>query len=287
MSIIRTRIVSALLVVGVAAPASAHAVHERRQQLQAEHELAELTAAVAPTPMPVQPGGRRITLNGAPVRVRISTEARPLADAMKAIDKECASGDESVALARDEGSNEGARKPIRLERVASEEGGAGVRASLCIFADDGPASDEPLRRVRYTVGHQLDDGRTALTTIVNESRTPLAALFPADGDSPGSDLPGVPRPAQTRRLLTAAMDDGDYSVRMYASSLSVASAMSRYDEAMSTAGFVTTGTLPTARMYRRDGRSYMASFSETTTGSVIALAPFEGQAGSSRIQGRL
>jgi hypothetical protein len=280
MSALRTKLISTLLVTGVAAPASAHAVHERREAVHAERELEQLTNALRPV-MASTAGMDRVSINGASLRVRASTVNDKLDNVMRAVERDCSSGDYDVALGGDILPSEGDSRPIKLERIVSQEGEAGVRASLCIFARD-PGSETnlanphtPSRRVRYTLGHQLEDGRTAVTSVVQESTTPLADLFPADGDAPGSDSPDMPRPASARRMVTANVGTAGYTVRIYRSTLPIQGAIASYDQAVATAGYKTTGTLPTARMYSRDGKNFMASFLETTEGTAVTLAPYE------------
>jgi hypothetical protein len=43
---------------------------------------------------------------------------------------------------------------------------------------------------------------------------------------------------------------------------------------MAALGYATTGALEDARMYRKDGKSFVASFRGTTGGSTVALMPF-------------
>jgi hypothetical protein len=274
---LRSKIVSSLVVVSIAAPASAHAVHERRAELRAQRELESLTNAIGPTTFSTDTSGR-VTLNGASVRARVSTMDGRVDDVMKAIERDCKSGDEELALGLDRGPGEGQSRPIRLERVVAQQGADGVRASLCVFAASDPGERggrQPMHRVRYTLAQQSDEDHTAVTTVVQESENALEDLFPAEGDAPGSDLPDVARPDSSRRTLTAAVGDGTYTVRIYESTRPVETAVVRYDEAMTALGYAITGSLPTARMYRRDGKSFVASFIATTAGSNVAIAPFE------------
>ena len=267
------RLLSALLVAGVAVPAAAHAAHERQESLRAEREMQALSSAIEPITLTAG-SERRVTLNGAPMFFRKTTEQGSLDEVMARIAKECASGTEASAFGLSKNLDDGESKPIALQRVFSQEAEGGVRASLCIFANEEGASSEDLRRVRYTLAHQRDDGSVAVTTVVNASSTPLQQLFPAEGDAPGSDLEGVARPEQSRRTMTAVVGRGEHAVRIYESPLAVAPAVASYDMQMHGLGYATTGTLDDARMYRKDGRSYVASFRGTTGGSTVALMPF-------------
>ena len=278
MSPFRVKVLSVLLVVGFAVPAAARAAHERQAEIRDQRELTALTSAIDPISS-VTPGAgseRRVMLNGAPLFFRKTTEQGTLDDVMARVAKECASGTEASAFGLSKNLDDGVTKPIALQRVISQESEGGARASLCIFANDEGASSEELHRVRYTLAHRRDDGSVAVTTVVNASTTPLHELFPAEGDAPGSDLEGVARPEESRRTLTAIVGRGEHAVRVYESPLALGTAVASYDGRMAALGYATTGSLDDARMYRKDGRSYVASFRATTAGSTVALMPFGG-----------
>ena len=270
----RTKVLSVLLVAAVAVPAAAHAAGERRANLRAQREMDAMSSAVGAVTLTAG-SERKVTLNGAPMFFRKTSERGTLDAVMARVAKECASGTEASAFGLSKSLDDGANKPIELQRVFSQESEGGVRASLCIFANENGAPNEELHRVRYTLAHAREDGSIAVTTVVNASSTPLNELFPAEGDAPGSDLEGVARPEQSRRTMTAVVGNpADHAVRVYESTLALEPAVASYDRQMSALGYVTTGSLEDARMYRKDGRSYIASFRGTTEGSTVALLPF-------------
>lgn len=267
------RSLSVLLLAGIAIPAVAHAAHERQATLRAEREmemLAKVTGPIDAAPF----AERRVTLNGATLFFRKTTEQGTLDEVMARIGKECASGTTSTAFGLTSAHDDGNAAPIRLERVFSQESEGGVRASLCIFGGEDGDPPDGLRRVRYTLAHRRDDGSIAVTTVVNASAVPLEHLFPAEGDAPGSDPEEIARPAEARRTMTAVVGNGEHTVRVYESPLSLEASIASYDRQMSDRGFETTGSLDDARMYRREGRSWVASFRATTGGSTVALMPF-------------
>ena len=275
MSHLRAKVLSALLVVGIAVPAAAHAAHERQAGVRAQREMEALANAIEPITLTAG-SESRVTLNGAPLFFRKTTEQGSLDQVMARIAKECASGSQSSAFGLSKNLDDHATKPITLERVVSQESEGGVRASLCIFANEDGAGRDDDHRVRYTLAHQREDGSIAVTTVVNASSTPLNEIFPAEGDAPGSDLAAVARPEQSRRTMTAIVGAGaaQHAVRVYESPLDVPAAVTSYDRQMTSLGYATTGSLEDARMYRRGGRSYVASFRGTTGGSTLALMPF-------------
>jgi len=54
-------------------------------------------------------------------------------------------------------------------------------------------------------------------------------MFPAQGDAPGSDLPGVSRPAGARRVLDASVDGSPFGVRVYDATEAPEVVLARYD----------------------------------------------------------
>lgn len=271
---LKKKFVALLVVAGIAVPAAAHSAREQREKQRAQKEIDELTQAIAPIAM-AAPGARRVTLNGATMYFDKKTVEGSLDDVMARVAKECASGDQNTAFGLPTDAAEGESKALKLDRVHTQESEDGsVRASLCIFAKEGAPDSDEARRVRYTLAHKRDDGSIALTTVVSACGTPLNEIFPAEGDAPGSDLEGVARPENARRTLTAIVGKNEHSVRVYESSLAVPAAVTSYDQKMGALGFATTGSLEDARMYRKDGRSFVASFRATTDGSTVALMPF-------------
>ena len=274
MKKLHANVLLGLLIAAVAVPAAAHAAGEQRAKLRAQREMEAFANAIGPIQLTAG-SERRVTLNGAPMFFRKTTEQGSVDEVMARVAKECASGTEASAFGLSKNLDDGVNKPIALERVFSQESEGGVRASLCIFANRASTANEELHRVRYTLAHTRDDGSVAVTTVVNASATPLQELFPLEGDAPGSDLEGVARPEQSRRTLTAIVGNNEHAVRIYESPLAVDSAVQSYDRQMTTLGYATTGSLEDARMYRRDGKSFVASFRGTTGGSTVALLPFE------------
>src|SRR5688500_6861857 len=227
---LRAKVVSVLVVVGIAIPAAAHSAHEQRARARAEKEISELTQAIAPIAL-AAPGARRVMLNGATMYFDKKTEHGSLDEVMGRIAKECASGSQNEAFGLPADADEGQSKSLKLDRVhtqVSEDGS--VRASLCIFAKEGAPDSDEARRVRYTLAHRRDDGSIAVTSVVSASGTPLNELFPAEGDAPGSDLEGIARPESARRTLTAIVGKNEHAVRVYETPMPVSVAVGRYDQ---------------------------------------------------------
>jgi len=280
---------SVAIIALAAIPATAHAVHSQRAESRAKRDLEAMTSAVLPfVPEDGEVAGangvRDVTLNGARIFFKQASENKPIDDVLKGIAKECESPDQTVALGISGNDRENETKQIKLERVVVQETpeAPNVKASLCIFAAEANvggeegSNHEPLRRVRYTLAHQRDDGTTRVTTISTACSTPLSEIFPAVGDAPGSDLTEVARPEAARRPLTAMVGSKQKNaVRVYESDLPTEKSISSYDSAMGTKGFQTTASLPLGRMYRKDGHGFVVSFQGKTGGSTVTISQFD------------
>ena len=115
MSHLRAKVLSALLVVGIAVPAAAHAAHERQAGVRAQREMEALANAIEPITLTAG-SESRVTLNGAPLFFRKTTEQGSLDQVMARIAKECASGSQSSAFGLSKNLDDHATKPITLER---------------------------------------------------------------------------------------------------------------------------------------------------------------------------
>jgi len=142
-----------------------------------------------------------------------------------------------VCFTRPEGSVGGINE--RLERVTG-------------FLDSGDLSK--FGNVRYVFAERTPAGLTHVVTAWTEGSFNLYNLFPGKGDAPGSDLPDVPRPARSVRLLTAGADGVPYSVHIYDSPEGPEAILADYDREMEQRGWEATLTdVPhNRRVYGRD-----------------------------------
>jgi hypothetical protein len=77
---------------------------------------------------------------------------------------------------------------------------------------------------------------TRFVTVWSDGPLPLARAFPTSGDAPGNDAPGLPRPARTRRVLSAWAVGAAPLLVAYESRAPVATAFTEYAAALRTAG---------------------------------------------------
>ncbi|WP_394836791.1 hypothetical protein LVJ94_07770 [Pendulispora rubella] len=259
-----------LLLLGMV-PLVAHAMQVRRE----EHALLAQMARFEALPVAHHAeNGRFVSLNGSRVFFRTSSTRESLEGAVEGIRRECQSGDRATMLggeaARDDRPSLGG--DLRLDRI-DHQGTDNAAAMLCVFRQRDDST-----RVRYSMVKRADGGRTSIITVATDSAAPLETLFPAEGDAPGGDFDGVPRPPGSRRTFAAALDGEAYGVRVYEVQRALPASVGAYDDEMRTHGWsrseAVAQRLPDARVYTRGPVQMVASFESSPDGfTTVAIAP--------------
>lgn len=141
--------------------------------------------------------------------------------------------------------------PTRAGIVREEASGRGMVA--CFVDDDGAGDLDSLRkkldavarsgdiselgRFRYAFAETSARGATRVITLWTDGPLCLGTMFPATGDAPGTDSSIVPRPARSRRTLSASIDGYPASVRIYESAAPPAEILAAHASALRAAGF--------------------------------------------------
>lgn len=116
-----------------------------------------------------------------------------------------------------------------------------------------------LGELRYVLARREGDTTSALV-LWTEGAFPLLKMFPEHGDAPGADPPGVPRPGQAERVLSAVERDAPYSLTLYRAPSEPAAALASYLDQLKRAGWnVTPGRQPNASWARRGDRLVLIS----------------------------
>jgi hypothetical protein len=105
-----------------------------------------------------------------------------------------------------------------------------------------------------------DAAVTRYVAVYTEGPLPLDRLFPTHGDAAGSDLPGVPRPAHARRLLSAYQQDAAPRIASYQTRAAPEIALQAYREQLTAAGVRVD-----ARSATTTGRRFLATHGAQTT----------------------
>lgn len=94
----------------------------------------------------------------------------------------------------------------------------GLAARVQRFARTGDLADLGVLRYAYAHRSSPDAATTLLFTVWSEGSLPLASFLPRAGsDTAGEDLPGVPRPASSTRLLSFHEHAGPSRIAVYRS----------------------------------------------------------------------
>jgi hypothetical protein len=124
-----------------------------------------------------------------------------------------------------------------------------------------------------------DGPETSYVALWSEGPLAIRSAFPAQGDAPGADLPELPRPAHSVRILSAWQEQQAPMLAGYQSPGSASALSARYWQQLVAAGFVLRPLPSSAECARclqiESGRSAaIAVFSEDEgRGAVVTLAP--------------
>jgi hypothetical protein len=154
-------------------------------------------------------GPRVVTVNGAEVTIRSGLLDEPLQQVLDRAERRCG-GSSAIAdtVVRDQDQDAGF--VACFEGAAALDPRAFLRASRAALGDGDLGAFGPFL---YTYARDTGEG-----THLVEASIPgldLAAMFPAEGDAPGADVPGVPRPEGARRALAAAPHDDAHHIAVY------------------------------------------------------------------------
>jgi hypothetical protein len=99
---------------------------------------------------------------------------------------------------------------------------------LAAFAFDGDLSH--IGSMIYVIATRETDGNSRVMAVWSSGGFQLSKMFPTAGDAPGSDSAAVPRPPESVRLLSAALDGQSFGVRLYDTPQSPADVLTYYDQ---------------------------------------------------------
>jgi hypothetical protein len=153
--------------------------------------------------------------------------------------------------------------------ITREALGDGVGASGCFARGKRGGSLDLLRRIRefaasrdlsalgqlrYVYVRKTDSGGSHAVLVWNDGPLLVQRMFPALGDAAGGDLPGVPRPGGSRRLISAQVRGKPYGLLTYElAERDPLVALERYHAQLTAAGFraVHLPTVSEGELYSR------------------------------------
>lgn len=230
------------------ANARAHFEHELRAVGQA---LLNIEAMEAVTAKP-----QAASINGQRLLFASQLTTLSLADVLEAVQKLCR-GENGRTQPHGGASQRGSfALPEALANVANSLHAShhsptqGVATAACFVNDTNTSFAERLLRfahtgdltafgaVRYFMVQR--DGaahQTHVLSVWSDGELNVRRLFPEHGDAPGGDSVHIPRPALSRRLLTAELPDGAHAYRVYESHAPPDAILSDYTKNLGRRGF--------------------------------------------------
>jgi len=165
---------------------------------QVDGALLDLGAGLAQLAGAADPGQPRVLeINGSSLHFDTATHAESVTEVLDQAEAGC--------------SAEPAREGQLLR------GGDGWRGFVACFARLGAVIGEaarPASGYRYVYA-QPGSERTLVLRFWTDQALDLDRLFPASGDAPGSDAPGIPRPPRARRVLSARETSAPQQLTLY------------------------------------------------------------------------
>ena len=183
-----------LLVVGV----GLHLVLGRVMRSQVDSTLMDLGAGIVQLDAAgPRRGPRVVELNGARLHFAVSESPRDVGAVLDRAEHQCA--------------------PAGDRQLRGEGGGRGYVACFVPAPAPVPVVGETRASppgYRYTYAQPGHD-HTVVISLETDGSVDLRQLFPPEGDAPGFDAPGLPRPHGVRRLLSAQEQGRPQQMTLY------------------------------------------------------------------------
>lgn len=247
--------------VGLVAAGSAYA-DVKDTMLEVGQELGSLDHVGTKTP---------IHLNGQPIFVGSQVLDMSVSDALDRAETLCVGGDvehpgqndydtqatdlemqqrEPVTKLREEKGDRGAIVCFAPEEGETVDGIGDKLDRYVAFLESGNLED--VGRLRYFFAKKTPSGRTHLIRVWTEGAFDFFAMAAMNGqDAPGTDPDDMPRPPESRRLLSATAEGAVYAARVYETALDPEAVARTYDAMMVERGWQLEVNRGTSRVYQR------------------------------------
>lgn len=265
-----------------------------KSSMQIGRDLAEVADLLEET--------TEVHLNGEPVWVASAVTREPMHDVLDRFEKHCSSSPGALGgvwkdLAALKTAEANAAKKPDTEASAGPLKSAGVirqearREGVVLCLLRGSETQGTLReaahafsqthdlgtfgKLRYAYTTVTEQGNTMVLTVWTEDKFHLGALFPAEGDAPGKDPEGIPRPPDSRRLMSIDIAKSPFGTHVYRSTQSPEQLLKYYDAQMDEKGWIVIdptpndGTPGRGRSYMKDGVQYVVASGKDDSGSTI------------------
>jgi hypothetical protein len=127
--------------------------------------------------------------------------------------------------------------------------------------------------LRYTVARKAASGQTHVLTFWSNDSLRLDRILPREGDAPGRDGEGVPRPEGALRILEAGVEGTSFTIRTYEVAKTPEEALESYHGTLQGVGWLSNGAaaeaIGTGRAYSRGDEDILVTVAAQGKGSVV------------------
>lgn len=231
---------------------------------------------------------RRLSVNGAELELVVASTKLSVSEALDRLEAVCSQaggvvGVEAVAkLLKSQTPSSRSWLNGHVRRESAREGVLGcldtggplgleeLAARLQAVSRTGDLSE--LGKLRYVTLRRAGNVTTVLF-LWSDGKLPLLRMFPKDGDAPGIDPMGVPRPVGARRLLSGVEHGMPYSLSVYrAPASSPAVLIEWYRAALRSGGFDVTDAADGSLLARQRERTFVIHAARAQSGVAAAVA---------------
>lgn len=236
----------------------------------------------------------RVLLNGEPIYVTNFNVPKTKQEVLDGIEKACVERSGNLGADYDKlpaafkaGLDDNLRKRFSTGVVREEQGREGSVACVLQHGDGGiKALSEKLGRFaksgdvadigdfRYVYVRESARG-TRVLTAWTEGSFRMKNMFPTEGEPAGSDPQNMPRPDDSKRIMSAEIEGAPYGVRVYESAQPAAAIFAQYERDMPTLGWDTLPKTPaleeTTRAFSRPGVDVMVVAQENDGRTFVSL----------------
>lgn len=258
--------------------------------MQIGRDLAEMSDLLQET--------TEIRMNDQPVFVASAVTTEPMSDVLERFDKHCAKSSNALGNAWKDLAKEGKTLDSKDPRVTAL-GTAGIvrhetrKEGVVLCLVRGSQSQNTLReaaheftrthdlgvlgKLRYAYTQVTPQGNTLVLTVWTEDKFDLGAMFPREGEAPGRDPEGIPRPPESKRLMSIDIAGTPFGTFVYRAKEAPANLLSYYDTTMDQKGYIlidpdqATGAPQAglAHSYMKDGAQFVVAAGKDDTGTTV------------------
>ena len=242
---------------------------------------------------------RQMNFNGAPIQFRTARAARPMAEVLDFFEQRCQARDGRIGEQIEEAMNElGEEVETRdvdgtmrfdtsrrgyvacFDMGEEKQDHEALTSRIQRFIESGDLSE--VGHMRYMFAEAVEEDETFVVTIFSDQAVNIYDMFPSEGDAPGADPQGVPRPSDSRRILSANESGRPYGMFLYVheSGSEPAQVERRYrEELMPSAGWIPVAWRDDERV-RVDG-AFVSAWKKDERLVTLTFAENEGVATTS------